>query len=65
MDAVKRVARDDFHVIGQAFAGSGGEFLEDERDGDDGRPGVVGEAPVAINIGAAPGASRISRRVTA
>ena len=54
-DAVERVDRAEFDVVGEGAAAQRPEFFEEDRRGDDGGAGVEGEAVLAEDGGAAAG----------
>ena len=52
---VERIDRPQVDVVFHAPAAERPQFLEQERCGNDGRPGVEGEAILPMDIGSAPG----------
>jgi len=52
-DSIERFAGNDVDVVGSFFARESEQFIEEERGGEDGGAGVVGESLVTKNGGAA------------
>ena len=52
---VEGIDRPQVDVVFHATAAERPQFLEQERRGDDGRPGVEGEAVLTMDVGSAPG----------
>jgi hypothetical protein len=50
-DPVERRDRPQLDVVGESAATQLPELLEEERGGDDGRPGVEGEAVLPVDVG--------------